>query len=283
MFQRIMLNNKIILLTGATDGIGKQTAFELAERSAVLLMHGKNINKGLGIRDEIIAKTGNTNVFYFNADFSSFQEIEELSMNIHKKFSHIDILINNAGIYENEKIILDRGIEKNLMVNHLAAFSLTLQLLDLIEKSKNARIINVSSMIHASSIDFENLNGEKHYSGDYAYSLTKLCNILFTYELSNKLKNNNITVNALHPGVINTKLLRAGWGGVGNSTAEGAKRIIYLSDSNDVGNITGKYFMNDSTTKSSDITYDENIRKRLWDISLKYSNHKSKILLSCYN
>jgi len=98
MFQRIMLNNKIILLTGATDGIGKQTAFELAERSAVLLMHGKNINKGLGIRDEIIAKTGNTNVFYFNADFSSFQEIEELSMNIHKKFSHIDILINEVKI-----------------------------------------------------------------------------------------------------------------------------------------------------------------------------------------
>ncbi len=269
-----MLNNKIILLTGATDGIGKQTAFELAERRYVLLMHGKNINKGIGIRDEIIAKTGNTNIFYFNADFSSFKEIEELSNNIFKKFSHIDILINNAGIYKNEKIILDTGIEKNFMVNHLAAFFLTLQLLDLLKKSKNARIINVSSMIHASSIDFENLNSEKYYSGDYAYSLTKLCNILFTNELSSKLKNRNITVNALHPGIINTKLLRAGWGGFGNSTAEGAKRILYLVYSDEVKNTTGKYFMNDKPTKSANISNDEDIKKRLWDISLKYSNHK---------
>jgi NAD(P)-dependent dehydrogenase (short-subunit alcohol dehydrogenase family) len=269
MFQRIMPNNKIILLTGATDGIGKQTAFELAERNTVLLMHGKNIDKGFGIRDEIITKTANNNIFYFNADFLSFKEIEELSNNIHKRFSHIDILINNAGIYENEKIILDTGIEKNFMVNHLAAFFLTLQLLDLLKKSKNARIINVSSMIHASSIDFGNLNCEKYYSGDYAYSLTKLCNVLFTYELSSKLKDENITVNTLHPGVINTKLLRAGWGGGGNLTIEGAKRILYLVYSDDVKNISGKYFMNDSPTKSANISYDKNIRKKLWDMSLK--------------
>jgi len=270
-----MLSNKTVLITGATDGIGKQTAFELAKRNTVLLMHGKSIHKGKQIRDEIIARTGNTNVFYFNADFTSFREIGEFSKNIHAKFSHIDILINNAGIYENEKIILDNGLEKSFMVNHLAAFSLTLQLLDLLEKSKNARIINVSSMIHANSIDFENLNGEKYYSGDNAYSLAKLCNILFTKEISSKLKNKNITVNALHPGVINTKLLKAGWGKIGGSTEEGAKRIIYLSYSNDVENITDKYFMNDSITKSSDITYDENIRKRLWNMSLKYSNLKS--------
>ena len=270
-----MLKNKIILLTGATDGIGKQTAFEFAKKNAVLLMHGKNSNKGYKIRDEIIAKTENKNIFYFNADFSSFKEIEELSKNVHEKFSHIDVLINNAGIYESEKIILNNGIEKNFMVNHLAAFSLTFQLLDLLRKSNKARIINVSSMIHASNIDFENLNGEKYYSGDNAYSLTKLCNILFTYELSSELKDKNITVNALHPGVINTKLLRAGWGGFGNSTTEGAKRILYLADSDNVEKISGKYFMNDSLTKSSDITYDEIIRKRLWNISLKYLNYKS--------
>ncbi len=269
-----MLNNKIILLTGATDGIGKQTAFMLAEKNAVLLMHGKNINKGQKIKDEIIAKTRNTNVFYFNADFTSFDDIGRLSKNIHENFSCIDILINNAGIYENEKIILEKGIEKNFMVNHLAAFSLTLQLLDLLEQSNNARIINISSMIHANNIDFKNLNGEKHYSGSLAYSLTKLCNILFTNELSFRLKDTNITVNALHPGVINTKLLRSGWGKFGNSTAEGTKRILYLADSDDVKNITGKYFMNDTITKATNISTDKDIRKKLWDISLKYSNLK---------
>jgi len=267
-----MLDDKIILLTGATDGIGKETAFLLAEKNAVLLIHGKNKKKGDVLRNEIISKTGNTNIYYFNADFSSFKEINELVNSIHNQFSHIDILINNAGVYEKEKVILDNGIEKNFMVNHLASFSLTLQLLNLLKKSGNARIINVSSMIHASSLDFENLNGEKYYSGDTAYSLTKLCNILFSNELSSRLIDDNITINSLHPGVINTKLLRAGWGAIGNSANEGAKRIYYLANSKDVKNISGKYFVNDKPTKATSISYDKTIRKELWDISLKYIN-----------
>ena len=263
------------MLTGATDGIGKQTAFALAERGAILLMHGKNSIRGQKIRAQIISKTGNDRVSYFNANFTSFDEINKFSEDIHKDFSHIDILINNAGVYENDKIILDSGIEKSFMVNHLAPFSLTLQLLDLLKKSKNARIINVSSMIHASSIDFENLNGEKYYSGDNAYSLSKLCNVLFTYELSDLLKSEKVTVNCLHPGVINTKLLRAGWSEFGDFTSEGANRLDYLAESGDVKDVTGKYFMNDSITKSAPISYNKNVRKRLWDISLEYLNNKS--------
>ncbi|MEA3451532.1 MAG: SDR family NAD(P)-dependent oxidoreductase, partial [Bacteroidota bacterium] len=262
--------NKIILLTGATDGIGKQAAFELAEKKAILLMHGKNIEKGLKIKDEIILKTGNKNVEYFNADFTSFDDIKQFSENIHNKFSHIDILINNAGIYESQKVILKNGIEKNFMVNHLAMFSLTLELLNLLKKAENARIINVSSMIHANNIDFDNLNGEKHYSGSNAYSLTKLCNILFTVELSSILKNENITVNAMHPGVINTKLLKVGWGAMGSSTSEGAERILYLANSDDVKNSTGKYFMNDRITKPANICDDKNVRRVLWEISSEY-------------
>ncbi len=270
-----MIKNKVILLTGATDGIGKQTAFALAEMGAILLIHGKDSNKGKKIRSQIFSRTGNPNVHYFNADFTSFDDITKLSVGIHNEVSHIDILINNAGVYENDKIILDSGIEKSFMVNHLAPFSLTLQLLDLLEKSENARIINVSSMIHADSIDFENLNGEKYFSGDSAYSLSKLCNILFTNELSSRLSGKNITVNSLHPGVINTKLLRAGWSGFGDSTTEGARRLIYLAESNDVKDVTGKYFMNDNITKSSPISYDKDVMKRLWDISLGLSNRSS--------
>ncbi|MEN8137768.1 MAG: SDR family NAD(P)-dependent oxidoreductase [Bacteroidota bacterium] len=265
-----MLSNKIILLTGATDGIGKRTAYKLAQGGAVLLMHGKNIEKGREIRDEIIKQTQNKNVYYFNSDFSSFREIKKLSDEIHKQFSHIDILVNNAGIYEREKIILPNGLEKNFMVNHLAGFNLTLKLLDLLKKSQEARIINVSSMIHANSIDFENLNAEKFYSGDNAYSLTKLCNILFTYELSDLLMNDNITVNTMHPGVINTKLLKAGWGAIGSSVDEGAKRILYLADSQEVTGVSGEYFMNDKSVKSADISYDKSTREKLWIISHKY-------------
>lgn len=265
-----MLKNKTILLTGATDGIGKQAAFMLAQNNAILLIHGKNPEKGNEIKDEIINKTQNKNVHYFNADFTSLSEIKILSEQIHKQFSHIDVLVNNAGIYESKKIILKNGFEKNFMVNYLAGFSLTIKLLDLLKKSPDARIINVSSMIHADSIDFKNLNAEIFYSGDNAYSLTKLCNILFTYELNDILANEKITVNAMHPGVINTKLLRAGWGAIGSSPEDGAKRIFYLASYKKIANVSGKYFMNDKPTKSAKISYDKNIRKKLWDLSLDY-------------
>jgi len=263
-----MQNKKTILLTGATDGIGKQTAFMLAERQDIILIHGKRQNQGNKIKNEIIKKTQNKNVFYFNANFTSFEEIKNLSSKIHKQFSHIDILINNAGIYENKKTILDNGIEKTFMVNHLAPFSLTLQLLDLLqESSKIAHIINVSSMIHANNIDFENLNGEKYYSGDAAYAMTKLCNILFTNELSQMLKDKKIRVNALHPGVINTKLLSSGWGRFGSTTIEGAKRILYLAYSDKIKYVSGKYFVNDKITKSVPLSDDNTIRKKLWEVS----------------
>ncbi len=271
-----MLHDKIILLTGATDGIGKETAFLLAQNRANLILHGKNIEKGNTLKKELIQKTNNQNISYFNADFTSFDEIKTFSDAVHKQYSHIDILINNVGIFEITKIILDNGLEKNFMVNHLASFSLSLHLLDLLKKSKAARIINVSSMIHANSIDFENLNAEKHYSGEQAYSLSKLCNVLFTYELDDILKDENSTVNTLHPGVINTKLLKAGWGAMGDSVKEGAKRIFYLAHSARLENSSGHYYVNDKPTKSTAISYDKSIQKKLWKISTKYLDKNDK-------
>ena len=267
-----MLANKTILLTGATDGIGYQTAIELAKMNPVLILHGKNETKGEKIKNQLIGGSGNKKIYYFNADLSSFTQIDAFIDKIKGKFDHIDILINNAGIYEANKMILENGFEKTFMVNYLSAFHLTLRLLDLLKKSPCAKIINLSSMVHAGSIDFANLNGEKSYSGDSAYSLSKLCNILFTYELAEKLQDEKITVNALHPGVINTKLLRAGWGAMGASATEGAQRILFLVK--DIGKtITGKYFEYDKETRSAAISYDKKIRKELWNISLSWTNN----------
>ena len=274
-----MLKGKTILLTGATDGIGYQTAIELAKLNPVLILHGKNQKKGEAIKDELILWTGNKQIYYFNADLASFEQIEAFSEAIHEKFQHIDILINNAGIYETNKIILENGFEKTFMVNYLSAFTLTLSLLDLLKKADNTKIINLSSMVHASSIDFSNLNAEKSYSGDSVYSLSKLSNILFSYELAGKLKDEKISVNTLHPGVINTKLLRAGWGAFGSSVKEGAQRILFLIKDTD-GNVSGKYFEQDNTVKSAQISYDEATRKQLWKISMSWANQFLKNKLS---
>ena len=181
----------------------------------------------------------------------------------------LDVLINNAGVYSSEKKFTKDGIELTFGVNHLAHFLLINLILELMLKSKEGRIINVSSMIHANSIDFDNLQGEKYYDGSYAYSLSKLCNVLFTYKLADELKGSNITVNCLHPGVINTKLLRAGWGGGGASVEQGAKTSVYLAVSDEVSGKTGNYYMNMKAVRSHDITYNKEIQDKCWNVSMK--------------
>lgn len=152
-------------------------------------------------------------------------------------------------------------------------FFLTLNLLPVIKPNGHeaARIINVSSMAHSSEMDFENLIKPAKYDGHRAYSLSKLCVIYFTLELSERLKDKNITVNCLHPGVINTKLLRAGWGGFGKffsrGAAEGAETTVYLATAGEAENITGKYFSDSKPVKPHPAAYDINSRKKLWRLS----------------
>lgn len=258
---------KTILVTGSTDGIGKQTAFELALKGYELIVHGRNESRVKSVVEEIISKSGNENVHYVNADLSNFQEIKILSETIVKDFPKLDVLINNAGVFETEKHILANGFEKTFMINHIAPFVLTKLLLDYIVKTDNSRIINVSSMAQSSSIDFKNLNGEKHFDSYNAYAVSKLSNVLFTYKLADLLKETSTTVNCLHPGVISTKLLHNGWGMGGASLERGAATSVFLADSNKVEGITAKYFVDSAERKSTAISYDKKVQNRLWEIS----------------
>ena len=257
-----------VLVTGSTDGIGKATAMVLAEKGFNVIVHGKNRKKGEEVVDEIIEKSGNRNITLKIADLTSLKEVKKLADSLKNDYKKLDVLINNAGIYSIKRQLTRDGLEATFAVNHLAHFLLTNLVLDLILKSVDGRIINVSSMIHASSIDFNNFQGERYYDASYAYSLSKLCNVLFTYKLAEKLKGSNVTVNCLHPGVINTKLLRAGWGGGGSSVKQGAKTSIYLATSEDVSGVTGNYFMHMKAVKSQDITYDKEVQDKCWNISL---------------
>ncbi len=258
--------SKTVLITGATDGIGKATAELLASAGHEIIVHARTTERGEKTVSEIRQKTGNPAVTFVTADFTELPEVAKMVNKLKLKFEKIDVLINNAGVFRPGKNILKNELEETFMVSHLAHFYLTNELLPLLEKSQQARIINVSSMIHASDIDFENLQGEKWYDGSDAYSQSKLCNILFTYKLAGRV-NKHITVNAVHPGVINTKLLIAGWGPMGENARFAAERFAFLAENETLKNTTGKYFSNNRAINSSQISYSKEVQDKLWEIS----------------
>ena len=264
------MNNKNILITGSTDGIGKQTAIELAKKNYNIILHGKNEEKCIKIRNEVIYETGNNNVDFVISDFSDLNDVRKLAKHIIEKYDRLDVLINNAGVYMNEKKLTIDGYETTFAVNHLAPFLLTNLLLELLMKSEPARIINVSSIAHTKAeIDKDNINAEKYYDAYGAYALSKLANVFFTQALALKLDKYKITVNALHPGVITTKLLKTGFNITGNSLQYGAETSVFLADSNEVKNITGKYFVNKKNEESSLLSKDISLINYFWELSGK--------------
>lgn len=264
-----LIKNQTILITGSTDGIGKQTALELVKKEANVIIHGRNEERAKEVVKELKDHTGNPDLDYVVADLSSFEEIRKISEQLNNRYDKLDVLINNAGVYKNEKVQSKDGFELTFAVNHLSYFLLTGLLLDLIKNSFYSRIVNVASQAHASQLDFDNLQGEKYYDGYDAYSRSKLCNIMFTYTLSQKLEGTGITANVLHPGVINTKLLHEGFGMGGSPLTQGSKTSIYLASSEEVAFESGKYFSNQRLTESAGISYDSKVQDKLWEVSEK--------------
>lgn len=264
------MRNKVVLITGSTDGIGRQAAVELAALGATVLVHGRNPAKGKVVAEEIQTSTGNPKVDFFIADLASLKQVRELAAEVQRRYDRLDVLINNAGVFMNERKLTEDGFEMTYAVNHLAPFLLTNLLLDLLKRSAPSRIVTVSSVAHTRGrIDFENLQAEKTFGGYNVYALSKLANVLFTYHLARQLEGTGVTSNCLHPGVIGTKLLRAGFNMPGASTSDGAETLIDLAASPGVEHVTGKYFQNKLSTSSSPVTYEEALQRELWKVSQK--------------
>jgi retinol dehydrogenase 14 len=264
------MKNKVVLITGSTDGIGRQTAVEIAALGATVIVHGRNPARAKLVVEEISSSTGNRNVDLMIADLSSLRQVRELAAEVQRRYDRLDVLLNNAGVFMNERVLTEDGFETTYAVNHLAPFLLTNLLLDLLKKSAPSRIITVSSVAHTRGrIDFENLQSEKTFGGYYAYALTKLANVLFTYQLARRLEGTGVTANCLHPGVVGTKLLRAGFNMPGASTEDAAEVLLHLAASPEVEHVTGKYFQNRISISSSPVTYDEALQRELWKVSQK--------------
>lgn len=264
------MKQKIILITGSTDGIGKQTALELAEKNHQVIIHGRNRERCLNSVEEIKTRTNNKDIDYVVADFSNLDEVKRMSEEIESRYDKLDVLINNAGVYLKRRMTDENGIELTFKVNHLAHFYLTYLLFDLIKKSEDGRIINVSSIAHESADDdLKDLMLTKNYSGYRAYANSKLYNLLFTYALHRRIKNSNVTVFALHPGVISTKLLYEGFRITGSPLTVGAATPVHLATSEEVKNQSGKYFINKKEARSSKTSNDEKLQEELWNISIE--------------
>lgn len=262
------MKSSVVVITGSTDGIGRQAALELAATGATIVVHGRDRARGQKAVSEIRSATGNEHVDLLIADLSSLRQVRGLANEILVRYHRIDVLINNAGVYMKTRVLTEDGAELTFAVNHLAPFLLTNLLLERLKKSSPARIITVSSVAHMrGTLDFDNLQGEKTFGAYEAYSRSKLANVLFTYELARRLEGTGVTANCLHPGVIATKLLRAGFSFSGAPVENGASTIVYLATSPEVEKVSGGYFENRRAVSSSRLTHNEDCQKRLWEVS----------------
>ena len=263
------MQEKTILITGSTDGIGRQTALELARRGWRILLHGRSEERAAAAAAEIAAETGTT-VDYVTGDYASLAQVRDMAADVLNKTNRLDVLINNAGTFSADRRMTDDGFELTWQVNHLAPYLLTCLLLERLKNSAPARVVNVASMTHAyARLDYGNLQGEKEYKGSRAYSLAKLGNVMATFYFAEKLANRGVTVNCLHPGVVDTKLLRASYNMAGVSTEIGARTSVYLASSPEVQGVTGNYFDECKDAVPSPLSLDEAERRRFMDVTNK--------------
>lgn len=272
---------KKIVITGGTSGIGLESARQLAALGHEILIIARNEDAYNKAFSSIISETPSAKIHFYKADLSSMSSVKETAFNILQNHESVDVLLNNAGAVYSEFELSDVGVEKTMTTNHLSHFILTGILLPLLRKSKNARIVNVSSDSHyQGKMDFDKLT--KH-NDDYfimkAYERSKLANVLFTYYLAEKLKPEGITVNCLHPGMVNTSiggksdhwLHKMAWNTLssflGISVEKGAATNVYLCISEEVEGISGKYFFKCKPKQSLKLSYDLHLQKQLWEWS----------------
>jgi len=271
------LKNKIVLITGATSGIGKETALGLAKLGATIVFTTRDNLKGEKTKKELIAATNNKDIHMLKCDLASFESIKNCCKEYKSKYAKLHVLINNAGVWDFKRRESKDGIENIFATNYLAPFLMTNLLLDVLKKSSPSRIINVTSGMHYGTINFDDIEFKQKFSGAKAYRQSKLGLILYTRLLAKKLEETGVTVNTTHPGMNKTDLGRDAGGFskmifkmMGKDPRVGAETSIYLASSSNVKNITGEYFAKKEIKKSSKESYDMELAKKLWDVSEKY-------------
>ena len=273
------MDKPICLITGATDGIGKVTATALARKGYAVVLAARNEAKAATVAREIIASTGNRDVGYLTADLTSLAQLRRLAKTFTARYPRLDVLINNAGIITPQRVLTEDGYEKTFQVNYLAQFYLTQLLLNELEKSPQGRVINLSSSVYrAGKFDPGNLQSEQRFSTIGAYAASKLCVLLFTIELAQRLKPTRVTANAVHPGIVRTPMMRGAPGVLrlisyaalpfSRSPDKGAATSVFLAGSPDAARISGQYFANAKVQNVRTAYNTQENRELLWTLSM---------------
>jgi|ETN07SMinimDraft_1059922.scaffolds.fasta_scaffold01650_3 NAD(P)-dependent dehydrogenase (short-subunit alcohol dehydrogenase family) len=285
-----LMAGKICLVTGATNGIGRVTALELAHMGANVVIVGRDPARCALTAADLREESGNPDVDFLVADLSSQEDIRRLADEFKERHQRLDVLVNNAGaIHMSRRKSVD-GIEMTFALNHLSYFLLTNLLLDVLSASAPARVVNVASVVHEKAkIDLFDIHAPRHYSGFRAYSRSKLCNLLFTYELARRLEGTGVTANALHPGLVATNILTNNGilgrflnmmlGVRGISVEAGALTSVYAASSTDLEGVSGKYLDKKQIVPSSARSFDEAQAAELWELSASLTGIQSETLI----
>jgi retinol dehydrogenase 14 len=273
------MSGKVVLVTGGTGGIGKATAIGLAALGARVGITGRDLARTGQVAAEIRAASGNPAVDPFAADMASQAEVRRLAIAVLDAYPRLDVLVNNVGGFWAHRHSTADGLEHTFALNHLASFLLTNLLLDRLKQSAPARVVNVSSHVQAEGrLDFDDLQGARAYSGQAAYSQSKLANVMFTNELARRLAGTRVTATSLHPGFVRTdfgaedqawffSVIRGVVRPFLKTTAQGAQTSIYLASSPDVDGFTGQFFVNGKPKTPNKGAYDPAMTARLWQTS----------------
>jgi NAD(P)-dependent dehydrogenase (short-subunit alcohol dehydrogenase family) len=275
------MEGKVVLITGGTSGIGRATA--LAAMGAEVVVSGRSRERGESAVEEIRDTSGNEKVSLMLADLAVQAEVRGLAEEFRERYDRLDVLVNNAGIIQSKRTQTPDGIELTLAVNHLAPFLLTNLLLDLLKESAPSRIVTVSSEARrGAQIDFDDLQSERRYRAFKVYGMTKLANILFTYELAERLERTGVVANCLHPGGVNTNfgnnnrsfgtLIFRAFKPFMRTPEQGADTVVYLAVSPEAGKMTGRYLTDRKVVSTFQDPHDEVMQKRLWEISEELTN-----------
>ena len=265
------MSGRVCVVTGASGGIGQAAALGLARRGATVALVARRADAGEAARAAVVRESGRTDVHLLMADLSAQAQVRQLAAEVAARFGKVDVLVNNAAVYTARRKTSEDGIEMQWAVNHLAPFLLTHLLMDALRAAGGARVVSLSSHAHRSArMDWEDLQMERRYRGYGMYARTKLANLLFTRELARRTAGTGITANAMHPGVVATRLLMNGFPPIRlvrrflRTPEQGAATAVWLASSPDVAEVTGRYFKDEQPVDPAPAALDDEAARRLW-------------------